>query len=90
MKSKVANLIMDRTKERNLVTDLIRGSVNLKKEKGVDLSTHRQTKKLFRKALQRLPSDCSQWRYGYQSIDEARLYIDQIVDIYLDVTIKMK
>jgi len=88
MKSKVANLIMDRTKERNLVTDLIRGSVNLKKEKGVDLSTHRQT--LFRKALQRLPSDCSQWRYGYQSIDEARLYIDQIVDIYLDVTIKMK
>ncbi|ODV56322.1 hypothetical protein BG258_10620 [Lysinibacillus fusiformis] len=33
MKSKVANLIMDRTKERNLVTDLIRGSVNLKKEK---------------------------------------------------------
>ncbi|MFG3432790.1 MobP2 family relaxase [Lysinibacillus fusiformis] len=84
MKSKVANLIMDRTKERNLVTDLIRGSVNLKKEKGVDLSTHRQTKNLFRKALQRLPPDRSQWRYGYQSIDEARPYIDQIVDIYLN------
>ncbi|MFY2307155.1 MobP2 family relaxase [Lysinibacillus fusiformis] len=84
MKSKVANLIMDRTKERNLVTDLIRGSVNLKKEKGIDLSTHRQTKNLFRKALQQLPSDRSQWRYGYQSIDEARPYIDQIVDIYLD------
>ncbi len=58
MKSKVVNFIIDHTKERNLVTDLIRGSVNFKKR--IDLSTHHQTKNLFRKALQRLPSDRSQ------------------------------
>lgn len=84
MKSKVANLIMDRTIERNLITDLIRGSVQMKKEKGIDLSTFRQSKRLFQKALQLLPPDRSQWRYGYQSIDEARPYIVQIVEIYLN------
>ncbi len=84
MKSKIANLIMDRTIEQNLITDLIRGSVQMKKDNGIDLSTLRQSKRLFQKALQRLPPDRSQWRYGYQSIDEARPYIDQIVEIYLN------
>ncbi|MCT6922826.1 MobP2 family relaxase [Metasolibacillus sp.] len=84
MKSKVANLIMDRTEELNLITDLIRGSVKLKKEQEIDLSNFHKTKKLFQKALRNLPEDRSQWRYGYQSIDKARPYIDKIVDVYLE------
>ncbi|MEG0475979.1 MAG: MobP2 family relaxase [Carnobacterium sp.] len=83
MKSKVANLVMDRTAERNQVTDLIRGSVQLKKEQKIDLSTYRKTRKLFKQALEHLPADRSQWQYGYQSVDDARPYIDEIVDIYL-------
>lgn len=84
MKSRVANLLMDRTEEHNLITDLIRGSVNLKKEQEIDLSSFRKTKSLFQKALMNLPEDRSQWRYGYHSIDKARPYIDKIVDLYLE------
>lgn len=84
MKSKVANLIMDRTEELNLITDLIRGSVKLKKEQEINLSSFHKTKKLFQKALQKLPEDRSQWKYGYQSVDAARPYIDKIVDLYLE------
>lgn len=84
MKSKVVNLLVDRTEERNQITNLIRGSVQLKKEKGIDVSTFRKTKKLFKKAIQQLPSDTRQWQYGYQTINNARPYIDEIVDIYLN------
>lgn len=83
VKSKVVNLIVDRTEERNQITDLIRGSVQKKKE-NVQLSSYRKTKKLFRGALKRLPEDRKQWQYGYQSINDARPYIDEIVDIYLE------
>jgi len=83
MKSKVANMILDRTHERNKIDDLVRGTVHHKKENGVSLSTYRQTKELFQDAMNHLPSDKKQWRYGYQSINEARPYIDDITTIYL-------
>ncbi|QKY71354.1 MobP2 family relaxase [Lentibacillus sp. CBA3610] len=83
MKSKVANMILDRTHERNKIDDLVRGTVHHKKENGVSLSTYRQTKELFQEAMNHLPSDKKQWRYGYQSINEARPYIDDITTIYL-------
>lgn len=31
-----------------------------------------------------LPEDRKQWRYGYKSINEARPYIDEITNIYLE------
>jgi len=83
MKSKVANMILDRTHERNKIDDLVRGTVHHKKEHGVSLATYRQTKTLFQEAMNHLPSDKKQWRYGYQSINEARPYIDDITTIYL-------
>ncbi|QNK89103.1 hypothetical protein H7992_05100 [Sporosarcina sp. resist] len=88
MKSKVANLIMDRTEERNQTTNLIRGSVAHKKNKGVDLSSYRKTRRLFRKAIDNLPDDRRQWQYGYQSFNEARPHIDQIVEVYLETYYK--
>src|SRR5699024_11024553 len=83
MKSKVANMILDRTHERGKIDDLVRGTVHHKKESGVTLSTYRQTKTLFQEAMKHLPSDKKQWRYGYQSINDARPYIDDITTIYL-------
>lgn len=83
MKSKIVNRIVDRTDERNQITNLIRGSVK-KKNENVQLSTYRKTKRLFQEALERLPTDRSQWQYAYQSINDARPYIDEIVTIYLD------
>jgi len=83
MKSKVANMILDRTHERNKIDDLVRGTVHHKKENGVSLSTYRQTKALFQEAMNHLPSDKKQWRYGYQSINDARPYINEITTIYL-------
>ncbi|WP_010529469.1 MobP2 family relaxase [Lentibacillus jeotgali] len=83
MKSKVANMILDRTHERNKIDSLVRGTVHHKKENGVSLSAYRQTKELFQEAMNHLPSDKKQWRYGYQSINDARPYIDEITTIYL-------
>ncbi|ASK61354.1 hypothetical protein CFK37_03785 [Virgibacillus phasianinus] len=83
MKSNVANMLMDRTHERNKIDELVRGTVHEKKEKHVSLSTYRKTNELFQEAMKRLPSDKRQWKYGYQSIHEARPYLDEITDIYL-------
>src|SRR5699024_1736201 len=44
----------------------------------------RKTNELFTEAIKRLPEDRKQWRYGYESINEARPYIDEITNIYLE------
>lgn len=84
MKSKIANTILDRMEQRNKIDDIIRGSVHKKKEGQLDLSAYRKTKKLFMKAINNLPEDRRQWYYGYQTINDARPFIDEIVKIYLD------
>lgn len=84
MKSRVVNLIVDRSQEYNRIDELIRGTVHFKKEKGINFSTDKRTADLFEKALSLLPKDKSQWQYGYHSINPARPYIDEIVDVYLD------
>lgn len=84
MKSKVANMIIDRSKERSRIDELIRGTVKEKKKVNIDLSSYRKTKKIFLMALEKLPNDRRQWFYGYHSIKETRPYIDEIVDIYLN------
>jgi len=83
MKSKVANMILDREHERNKIDDLVRGTVHHKKENGVSLSTYRKTNELFQEAMKHLPSDKKQWQYGYHSINDARPYIDEITNVYL-------
>lgn len=84
MKSKVANMIVDRSEFRNRIDELIRGTVKEKKSLNLDLSSYRKTKKLFLIALEKLPNDRRQWFYGYHTINDARPYIDEIVDIYLN------
>src|SRR5699024_8572792 len=48
------------------------------------LASLRKTNELFTEAIKRLPEDRKQWRYGYESINEARPYIDEITNIYLE------
>src|SRR5699024_8980179 len=84
MKSKVANVILGRTYERNKIDELLRGTIRYKKENNISLSSFRKTETLFKKAMSRLPDDRKQWRYGYQSINEARPFIDEITEIYLE------
>src|SRR5699024_9581575 len=84
MKSKVANNILDRAHERNKVDELLRGTIRYKKENNISLSSFRKTGTLFKEAMNHLPDDRKQWRYGYHSIDAARPYIDEITEIYLE------
>ncbi|MFD1705243.1 MobP2 family relaxase [Siminovitchia sediminis] len=84
MKSTVANQILDRKHDFNKIDELIRGTVHYKKEEQIKLSADERTKELFMKAMLLLPNDLRQWKYGYQSINNARPYIDEIVEIYLD------
>ena len=84
MKSKVANCILDRANERNKIDELLRGTVRYKKKNKISLASFRKTNELFTKAIERLPKDRKQWQYGYESINEARPYIDEITNIYLE------
>lgn len=84
MKSRVVNQILDRSNEYNKIDDLIRGTVHFKDEKGISFAVDERTSELFKEAMELLPRDMSQWRYGYHSIDKARPVIDEIVDIYLE------
>lgn len=84
MKSKVANCILDRANERNKIDELLRGTVRYKKDNHISLASFRKTNQLFTEARRRLPENRKQWRYGYESINEARPYIDEITNIYLE------
>src|SRR5699024_7854686 len=84
MKSKVANIILNRAHEREKIDELLRGTMRYKKENNISLSSFKKTETLFKEAMSRLPNDRKQWRYGYQSINEARPYIDEITEIYLE------
>lgn len=84
MKSKVINNLLDRNEERNKINDIIRGAVKDKKENDVKLAANRKTKRLFLQAMQKMPDDMRQWKYGYQSVSGARPLIDEISDIYLN------
>lgn len=88
MKSKVVNSICDRSTQLERIDQLIRGSRQRKEEQHIEFAYYRKTKKLFEKAMSRLPSDRRQWRYGYNSIYEARPYIDEMVETYLDTFYK--
>lgn len=82
MKSKVANEILDRNKDLDRISKLLRDPVNQKRK--FDLSGYEKTKDLFLKAIPLLPNDMRQWKYGYNSVDAARPYIDKISRIYLE------
>lgn len=84
MKSKVANCILDRVNERSKIDELLRGTIRYKKDNEISLASFRKTKQLFTEAIQHLPEDRKQWRYGYESINEARPYIDEMTNIYLE------
>src|SRR5690625_6821575 len=84
MQSKVANCILNRANERNKIDELLRGTVRYKKDNHISLASFRKTNQLFTEARHRLPEDRKQWRYGYESINEARPYIDEITNIYLE------
>src|SRR5699024_1275266 len=84
MKSKVANCILNRVNERNKIDELLRGTIRYKKDNQISLASFRKTNQLFTEARHRLPEDRKQWLYGYKSINEARHYIDEITNIYLE------
>src|SRR5699024_7692204 len=74
----------DRVNERNKIDELLRGTIRYKKDNQISLASFRKTNQLFTEARHRLPKDRKQWRYGYESINEARPYIDEITNIYLE------
>src|SRR5690625_2036499 len=51
MKSRVANIILDRTNERDKIDELLRGTIRYKKDNNIFLSSFRKTNKLFTEAI---------------------------------------
>lgn len=82
MKSTVANKIIDRTPTYKRIDALIRD--NARKIKVVDLSKNNEFRELLELAIENMPLDFKQWRYGYKAIDNARPYIDKISELYME------
>lgn len=82
MRSTVANRIIDRSPAYKRIDELIRD--NARRVKEMDLHKNKQTKKLLEKAMENMPRDLKQWRYGYHAVDGARPYIDKIAELYLE------
>ncbi len=83
MKSKIGNYIMDRSQERALLDEIVRGKIIKGKEK-VSLSKDRKTKKLFKEVINELPPEKKYWQYNYGKIDHVRPKIDEISKIYIE------
>lgn len=84
MKSTVVNQIVDRTETYQRLDELIKGTVQQKRESDIKFFNDERLSKLLFQTMTLLPDDLRQWKYGYESINDARPYIDEIVDIYLD------
>jgi len=85
MKSAVVNHLVDRSKAYKRIDELIRDNARRIRE----IEVHKGIKDdriqtLFDKALDRMPRDKKMWKYGYYSIDEARSYIDEIGEYFVD------
>lgn len=83
LKSKVANYLLNRSEEQTKINDLIRNRM-VKEKKNMSLASYKKTKTLFLKAMSKLPADKRQWNYNYNTIDEARPFIDEISKVYLE------
>ncbi|GLI90702.1 MobP2 family relaxase [Bacillus subtilis] len=77
MKSKMGNFIMDRSKERSMLDELIRKKIIKEKEK-VSLAKDKETKTLFMKVINELPDNKRYWQYSYNEISHVRSDIDEI------------
>lgn len=84
MKSRVANLISDRTMERKRTDELIKGTAKKAKEVDLQFTFFREMSKLHSKILINLPRSRREWHYGYQTMNQARPYIDQMTSSYLE------
>ncbi|MCA1183067.1 MobP2 family relaxase [Bacillus licheniformis] len=83
MKSKIGNYIMDRSQERALLDEIVRGKI-IKGKETVSLSKDRKTKKLFKEVINELPAEKKYWQYNYGKIDHVRPKIDEISKIYIE------
>lgn len=82
VKSDIANKIIDRTPSYKRIDELIRD--NARRMREIDLYSQKEAKKLLKKAIEKMPSDLRQWKYGYYTVDVARPYIDEISKNYLE------
>ncbi|MGG3102099.1 MobP2 family relaxase [Bacillus velezensis] len=82
MKSKMGNFIMDRSKERSMLDELIRKKIIKEKEK-ISLAKDKETKSLFIKVLNELPENKRYWQYSYEQISHLRPNIDEISRRYV-------
>lgn len=82
MKSTVISKIIDRTTAYKRIDELIRD--NARRFKEIDLHSNKKMKDLFYNAIENMPNDLKQWKYGYYTVNNARPFIDQISKLYVE------
>ena len=83
MKSAFVNSLVDRNKEHDKINELMREKI-VNRKKDINTFRDKEMKKQFINIMKLLPEDLRQWQYAYNSIDEARLLIDNLSKYYIN------
>ncbi len=83
MKSKFANTIFNREKEFEKINELVRENI-VHRKKDINTFKDKEMKKQFIEIIKLLPSDKSQWSYGYNTISKAKPLIDELSKYYIN------
>ena len=83
MKSKFANTIINREKEFEKINELVRENI-VHRKKSINTFKDKEMKKQFIEIIKLLPEDKSQWKYGYNTIIQAKPLIDELSKYYIE------
>lgn len=85
MKGSVVNGLQDRSYEREVINEIIRGKmVDGKKEQSTFAWRNREMKPLFKDIYERLPENKRHWQYGYGTLNTVRPMIDTLTTKYME------
>lgn len=82
VRSKVANSVMDRSKEQKKINNIIREDITHQLD-GSKLFGNRKMKKQFENIMEQLPANKRYWQYGHGKLDPLRPEVDKLTKMYL-------
>ena len=82
MKSKFINHLLDFDNEYKEINNLLRENLAYSNKKSL-LMKDIEMKKILNEIVKNLPSDKRHWHYNYNTMSDARVYLDKLTDYYI-------
>lgn len=83
MKSKFVNSLFNAEKDYKKINEIIRDNL-IKSKQEFSSSSDYEMKKMFKEVIKNLPADKRQWHYNYNSMKDARVYLDKMTAYYIN------